>query len=353
MRAGKRKLLVMRISDRKSSVARCRALIAASLLVVGTSLALPAVSAHAAPAPGAVEYASPQDALVLGVEAFKDGNYADAIPPLQFAAERNLFLAQFYLARIYGDNDRPFTDHAKAYVFYQQIARDFADVEPDDERAEFVARSLVALAGYVRRGLPEISLDANRRRAAGYLEWASNYFNNEDAQFELAKMMLQESDEHREDLVRRGLDWLSTLSQRGYAGAQAFLADLLWRGKFTKADPVRALALIAVASKNAPEKDRLWIDDIYQNVYCGASEGVRRQATGLVAEWDSRYGRKPRPPGMTTALGSLSVTTVRTCADGEKVNPLNGQLKPGGLDHPTTFVQSDAVSGYRGVNEKR
>ncbi len=312
------------------------------------------VSSTATAAPAASrDFASPQDALVAGVRAFNAGDYEEAIPALQFAAERNLFFAQYYLATIYGDNDRPFTDHAKAYVFYQQIARDFADVDPDDQRAEFVARSLVALAGYVRRGLPEISLRPNRLRAASYLEWASNYFNHEDAQFELAKMMLEQSEAGKEDFIRRGLDWLSTISQRGHAGAQAFLADLLWRGKFTTAEPVRALALIAVASKNAPDKDRLWIDDIYQNIYCGASEGVRKQATGLVAEWDSRYGRKPRAKG-SSSLGTLSVRTVRTCANGEEVNPLTETFEPGGtLKTPQSFVHSDVTAGFKGVNERR
>lgn len=323
------------------------------LAVALAAIALSA-TAPAAAGPAAREYAAPHEALVAGVRAFNRGDFEAAIPALQFAAERNLFFAQFYLARIYGDNDRQFTDHAKAYVFYQQIARDFADVEPDDQRAEFVARALVALAGYVRRGLPEIALVPNRRRAASYLEWAANYFNHEDAQFELAKMMIQEADDEKDDMVRRGLDWLSTLSQRGHAGAQAFLADLLWRGKFTAADPVRSLALIAVASKNAPDKDRLWIDDIYQNIYCGASEGVRKQATGLVAEWDSRYGRKPMSAPGRSSLGALSVKTVRTCANGEEVNPLLDKIKPGSLDRATTFVQSGAATaGFRGVNEKR
>ena len=34
-----------------------------------------------------------------------------------------------------------------------------------------------------------------------------------------------------------------------------------------------ALALIRVAVANAPERDRIWIEDIYQNIFCGASSG--------------------------------------------------------------------------------
>lgn len=261
---------------------------------------------------------SPDDALRRGVTAYKNGRFDVAIPALRYAAERNLFLGQYYLARIFGDNDGGHTDHVKAYMLYQQIARDFVDVDPDDPRSAFVADTLVELAGYMRRGLPESGLRANRKRAAEYLNHAALYFNDEDAQFELAKLMLHEAESGMDGRARQGLDWLSVIAQRGHAGAQAFLADLLWRGKFTKSNPVRALALIAVASKNAPAKDTFWINDIFQNIYCGASEGVRSQATGLVADWDSRYGRKPLPPG-SNRLGGLTATAIRTCADGKPV----------------------------------
>src|SRR4029079_16679604 len=86
---------------------------------------------------------------------------------------------------------------------------------------------------------------------------------------------------------------LSVGTQKGHAGAQAFLADLLWRGKDMPADPVRALALISVAVANAPTSARGWLEDLYQTSGGGAAQGIRKQATGLVADWRTRYGRKP------------------------------------------------------------
>ena len=141
----------------------------------------------------------------------------------------------------------------------------------------------------MRIGLPEIHLAENPRQAAEYFNHAATIFNDEDAQFELSKMQL--SGQGVAVDIARGRHWLSVLSQEGHAGAQAFLADLYWRGKFTPKDQVRALTLISVAVKNARPGDRIWIEDIYQNIYCGASQGVREQATGMVADWDDRYGR--------------------------------------------------------------
>ncbi len=175
---------------------------------------------------------------------------------------------------------------------FERIVDEHIDADPDDDpRAPYVGKALTALAGYVRRGLPEIGLKPDPERAVFYLKNASTTFNDEDAQYELAKLQLK--GEGIETNVPLGRHWLSILSQNGHAGAQAFFADLLWRGKHVEQDPARALALISIAVENAPPQERLWIEDIYQNIYCGSGEGIRKQATGLVAQWGDRYGRKP------------------------------------------------------------
>ena len=43
------------------------------------------------------------------------------------------------------------------------------------------------------------------------------------------------------------MHYLSVLTEEGYPGAQALLADLLWRGRYVKKDEQRALALITMA----------------------------------------------------------------------------------------------------------
>ncbi|MFN3868667.1 MAG: tetratricopeptide repeat protein [Hyphomicrobiaceae bacterium] len=263
------------------------------------------------------QFRSPEEALQQGIGAFSGGYYEMAIPALEVAAAHNLFFAQYYLARIYSDNQGAHTDHPKAYMLYQRIANDYADVDPDDDaRAPFVAKSLTALAGYVRRGLPEVGLRPNAERSADYLHHAAIFFNDEDAQFELAKLQLK--GEGVPSDVAQGKHWLSILSQKGHAGAQAFLADLYWRGMHMTKDQVRALALISVAVKNAPGGERVWIEDIYQNIYCGASTGVRKQVGGMVAEWDSRYGRRPEADDRNE-MASLDHAATRTCENGEVV----------------------------------
>jgi TPR repeat protein len=293
--------------------------------------------AHAAPA----KYTSPQDALDQGIGAYNSGYYEIAVPALEYAEKAHLFLAPYYLARIYSDNNGPLTDHAKAYELYLKMAEEHTDVDPDDDqRAPYVAKAMTHIAGYLMSGLPSAGVQPNAMLAAEYLREAAQFFRDEDAQFELAKLYLRgEGTESDRNYAKH---WLSVLSQRGHAGAQAFLADLLWRGKYMPADPVRAFALISVAVANAPPYERVWIDDIYQNIYCGSAQGIRKQATGLVADWRTRYGRKPETRDRS-GLGLLSTRINRTCENGEPVPLDTGTTAAAEVPAPATTTPAQAA----------
>lgn len=312
----------------------------AVLILAMTNLSLTTQNAHA-------QFTTPEDAQQQGISAYRGGYYDLAKEPLEFAASHGMFLAQFYLAELYADNNTVLTDHSKAYVLYQAIANNNADVDPvDRSRAPFVAQALTSLARYLTIGLPDIGVRPNAKRAAKYLHHAAIFFNHEDAQFELAKLYLK--GEGVQSDVARGKHWLATLVKKGHAGAQAFLADLHWRGLFVKRDPFRALALISVAVKNAPEKDRVWIEDVYQNIYCGAPKGVRAQVDGsMVARWDRRYGRKPLFENRS-ALGALNTSTYRVCKDGEVPPLLNkGSNDTGapGKNGRATVIEANGGTG--------
>jgi uncharacterized protein len=279
------------------------------------------LAATGAAAGGGVKYATPQAAFEQGLGAYKSGYYEIAIPALEEAAtqgpELNRFFAEFYLARIYSDNAGALTNHAKAYLLFQKLANDNADADPDDgKRAPFVAKALTALAGYVRSGVKEIGLEPDPDRAVEYLHHAATFFGDKDAQFELAKLYITGGGSPED--VKRGMHYLSVLTEEGYPGAQAVLADLLWRGRFVKKDERRALALITMAVENAPTHERIWIEDIYQNIFCGTSQGTRKQADGIVAVWKKMFGRPAAPDRM--GLGGRELQMQRACGNGEVVD---------------------------------
>lgn len=280
-----------------------------------------AVCATSARAQTRVEFVSPEAAYEQGIASYRRGYEEIAIPAFEYAASKGSLLARYHLARIYADNATAYTDHAAAYTLYQSIVSELVDIDPDtDQRASVVAKALTAVAGYLKSGLPEIKLQPNADRAFEYLHHAATFFNDEGAQFELAKIYLE--DDATPENVRRGLDWLSKLSQRGNAGAQAQLASEYWRGRHVKRDPLRAFSLIGLAVVSAPVSDRLWIEDIYQNIYCGAPEATRRQAEGMLADWRRKYMRPASETQDRSVLGAIQPRVTRTCANGEPVLPL-------------------------------
>ncbi len=321
-------------------------------------LAVAGGSAGPAAATG-VAFASPSAAVEQGIGAYKAGHYQLAEPALTFAADAGEFFGQFYLAQLYSDNNSAYTNHGKAYKLFVGIVDENANADPDDDkRAPYVGKALTAVAGYTRRGLSEIGLVPNAERAAKFYRDAATFFRDSDAQFELAKMHLKGEGVAQDQ--RLALHWLSTLTQEGHAGAQAFLADLLWRGKDVAKDEKRALALIQVAVANAPDRDRIWIEDIYQNIFCGSSSGIRADADGLVAVWKRLYSpRSGLDQGDTMGLGFVA----RTCGNGEQLPELSrqGRQTNGGSDQrtpasalsDTKTLHNGAASGLREVGSSR
>lgn len=285
------------------------------------ALALMVCAGAAAASPPARDL-SGQVELEQGLTAYKTGSYATALPALKAAAANGndtaKFFAEFYMARIYADNAGALSDHPKAFMLFRKLADENADIDPDDDhRSPFVAKAFIALAEYVRGGLKDIGVAPNPRRAANYLHHAAIFFGDKEAQFELAKLYL--SGEGGNDDVRRGLHYLSALSEQSYPAAQALLAELLWKGRFVKSDERRALALITMAAENAPASDRIWIDETYHSIYCATTHGTRQEATGLMARWRKMFARPVAEPVDRAGLGGRESQPERQCSNGEAV----------------------------------
>lgn len=261
-----------------------------------------------------MKFVSPEAAFEQGINAYRGGFYQQALPALTFAAEKGSVRAKYHLAKLLADNTTPLANHKRAYDLYLDIVREHAaniDVD-DDERAPFVGKAMTAVARYTYSGLPD-HLIPNAALAAEYYQEAATFFREPDAQFELAKLYLK--GEGVPEDRRKGRHWLSTLSQDGHSGAQAFLADLLWTGKDIDKDEKRAFALIDVAVLNASDSDRIWIEDIYQRIYCGAAQGVRKEAGDLVASYRRNYS--PRVATDLAEPKAAGAAPTRTCNNGE------------------------------------
>ena len=279
-----------------------------------------------------------------------------AVDAFAFAGTHNHVPALYYLGTIYANNDERLTDHAKAFNVFHDIVARYAYVDPvSDFRSVYVVRAAVRLADYYRSGVPALNLKPDPRAAVELLNHAATYFGDLEAQFQLAKMHL--TGEGVEGNERYGLHWLSRLAHKNHAGAQAFLAELMWRGKFMTKDPDRALVWSTLSVEGAGEQDRLWIEEVHQTIYCGAPAGVRERAGQLVADWRRRapattgaapdpIDRAVAPRGTQTAQSPQgppaapvpAVPTARTCPNGEAV-PV---VVPGASSLPAPGDRSEA-----------
>ena len=308
------------------------------LSVPGLALVTALALGGAADAAGKAKFASPEAAVNHGLGALQSGETHLAIQAFEDAAavDAENVPALYYLARIYSDNSQSFTNHGKAYGLYMRIANAHTNIDPDDDdRAPFVAKAMTQLAAYMRNGLPDYGVKADVAQAAGVLRHAATFFNDEDAQFEYAKLQLR--GEGVPEDKSQGLYWLSELSQKGHTGAQAFLADLYWRGLHVPKDPTRALLLITLATENAPASDRVWLEDTYQNIFCGAGLGVRKQASGAVADWRHKYSRPAQLERQDrSGLASIQPHVTRTCSNGEAVGTPKRSSNTVGQPNETT-----------------
>ncbi len=296
-------------------------MLSGSISVLAQSSGTPATKQQAGgKTAGAVVFASPEAAYEHGRSALKSGHPEIAIKAFEFAAENEVFLAQYFLARIYADNALAYTNHGRAFDLFQQIVTEHADVDVDDDpRAPFVAKAMLALAGYYRTGIASAGVAPDPEQAGNLLRNAAKTFRDEDAQFEYAKVLI--TGDGLPANPREAVYWLRGLSTRGHTAAQAFLADLYWRGNYVEKDQTQALLLITLAAENATAADRVWIEDKYQNIFCGAGEGVRRQAQGAVADWRTKYGRSRQETVGRDGLATIQPRAVRTCSNGEMAQP--------------------------------
>jgi TPR repeat protein len=284
--------------------------------------------------------------------ALKRRDFARAIPDLKYAADHGVFLAQYYLARLYAMPDQSFTDNARAFEMLRKLVKKNASIDPYvDQRAPFVAKAELLLSYYYRRGVPELSMPANAGIAKGHLENAALRLGDTDAQFELGLIDL-ESDE----TVARGLDTLDNLAvSKRHAAAAAEIARVYSQGRLTDRVPSQALGYAMLAAKRATGQERLEIGSLYQTLYCQSSTADRSSAETVFRELDqsatgdSDEGTAPivrsREKRVDGVLDLAEVSAVRVCANGDIV-PEPGQAS-GAMPAPNS--QRRVIAGCSAV----
>ncbi|WP_054311533.1 tetratricopeptide repeat protein [Mesorhizobium sp. 1M-11] len=217
---------------------------------------------------------SPWEVFQFGFSAYKNGHKEQAVEAYKYAAENGQIGATWKLARMYAEGDGVAQDDYAAFKFFSEIADQ--DVEPGSPEESYVSDALVALGDYLKQGIPGSPVNADPITAQEYFTRAAANYRNPNAQYELGKMFLK-GEGGAKASVRQAGRWLQLAAEKGHAGAQATLGNLL----FQSGKVVRGLAMMTAALSRATPTDQPWIRSMQEEAFAVSGEADRRTAISL------------------------------------------------------------------------
>jgi len=223
---------------------------------------------------GVKPQSSPWAVFQFGFSAYKSGHKDQAVEAYKYAAENGQIGATWKLARMYAEGDGVTRDDYAAFKFFSEIVDQ--DVEPGSPEESYVSDALVALGDYLRKGIPGTPVEENEVAAQEYYMRAAANYRNPNAQFEIGQMFLKGEGGVKASVKQAGR-WLQLAAEKGHAGAQATLGNLL----FQSGKVVRGLAMMTAALQRAPAADQPWIRNMQEEAFAAAGEADRRTAISL------------------------------------------------------------------------
>ena len=229
--------------------------------------------AHAFDSNEVSEQSSPFALFKFGFKSYKSGNKNDAVEAYRYAADKGHAGAQWKLARMYEEGDGVAEDDFEAFKIYEKIVRQ--DIDPVSPDSSYVSSALVALAGFIHRGIPGSPVVADPAAARDLYAQAAWSFRDPEAQFELGQMFLT-GDGGNAD-VKQAFNLFKLSSEKGHAGALAMFGNML----FQNGKKVRGLASLTAALARSATKDHSWISDMQEQAFALSGEADRRTAIVL------------------------------------------------------------------------
>ncbi|MDZ5697005.1 tetratricopeptide repeat protein [Chelativorans sp. M5D2P16] len=219
---------------------------------------------------------SPWDVFRFGFSAYKKGKKEEAVEAYRYAAENGQVGARWKLARMYAEGDGVTRNHYEAFKFFSAVIQH--EVHPGSRDETYISDALVAIGRYLKNGIPDTPVVANPAAAQEYFMRAAAAYRNREAQYELGQMLL--SGEGGTRNVQQAARWLQLAAEKGHAGAQATLGNLLFQSGNSE-QIVLGLALLTSALENAAPADVPWIRDMQEQAFALAGEADRRTAIAL------------------------------------------------------------------------
>lgn len=221
---------------------------------------------------------NPWDVFKFGYSAYRNGHKGQAAEAYRYAAENGQIGASWKLARMYASGDGVIRDDYQAFKFYSEVVAQNVEQGARDE--SYISDALVALGGYLKTGIPGSPVQADPVLAQEYYREAATTYGNPNAQFELGKIVLRGDPSGLKGNVKLAGRWLKLAAEKGHAGAQATLGNLL----FQSGKVVRGLAMMTAALERASPADQPWIRGMQEEAFSLAGEADRRTAISLAQD---------------------------------------------------------------------
>jgi TPR repeat protein len=256
-------------------------LIAATIagLVAGLVPTLPFDGSGSPQAPPRISTA---EALRSAIENLKGGDKARAAMSLQYAAENGNELALWQLGHMYATGNGVPRDDYRAFEYFRKFADSNANANPASQRSRYVADAFIALGHYYLAGIPDSPVTANPELAQRMLTHAASYFGDPEAQYQLARLLLDGKGVGHDP--KRAVPWLILAANKRHYEAQALLGRILFQGELGRRQPASGLMWLIIAFDGAGANVP-WIAELHESAFKQASEKERAQARVLLERW--------------------------------------------------------------------
>jgi len=172
----------------------------------------------------------------------------------------------------------PKKETIKAYDYFSQVVTNYDEDDPNRRDRAVVSSALVSLGNYTLNGIANSKVRADPQRALQMFQFAATTFGDANAQYNLARMLLDGAGVDKDG--REAIRWLFLAADKGHLQAEALLGQILFTGR-EGVRPRRALGLmwLTLAREAAidSKKDQ-WIIDLYDKAVASANDGDRQGA---------------------------------------------------------------------------
>jgi uncharacterized protein len=233
----------------------------------------------------ALENGVPVVDLTPSIECARGLQFANGAAPLALlhrAAERGDVAALSVLGCMYAKGTSVNRNDAKAFEYFNRIAHEHEDDQPERPQARLVAKAFVAVGQYLLAGIPNSPIRPDPDRARDMFAHAAAYFHDPDAQYYLACLYLGGVGSTANPL--HASRWLGLAARKGEHRAQAVLGYLLFSGSAGPRQPAFGLMWLTIARDSAGP-DETWINDAYQTAFDEASQPERAAALDLLQRY--------------------------------------------------------------------